>query len=142
MFRKWVIMFNIGKQKCKALREIRRQIAKENNIEFNTSDCKYKGTCSGTCPKCDAELLYLNSELEKRKNLGKSVIIDDKQMSKSFLENKLFQKQRKYNAYGGDFIQPDLVCAIRGDMQLLEKPDENDEALKRLIEIDNALKKK
>ena len=63
-------------------------------------------------------------------------------MSKSFLENKLFQKQRKHNAYGGDLIQPDLVNAIRGDMQLLEKPDENDETLKRLIEIDNTLKKK
>lgn len=135
-------MFNIGKQKCKALREIRKQIAKENNIQFNTSDCKHKGTCSGTCPKCDEELLYLNSELEKRKNLGKSVIINDKQMSKSFLENKLVQKQRKHSAYGGDFIQPDLVCAVRGDMPLLEKLDENDEALKRLIEINNTLKKK
>lgn len=62
-----------GKETCKALKEIRAQIALENDIEYVTSECKHKGDCSGTCPKCEAELRYLEKELEKKKNLGKKV---------------------------------------------------------------------
>ena len=44
-----------GKQTCKILKEIRRQIAEANDIEFITSECQYQGDCLGTCPKCEAE---------------------------------------------------------------------------------------
>ncbi len=50
-----------GKQTCKILKEIRRQIAEANGIEFATSECRYKGDCLGTCPKCEAEVRYLSS---------------------------------------------------------------------------------
>ena len=102
---------DIEKQKCKALREIRRQIAKKNNIKFNTSDCKYKGKCSGTCPKCDEELLYLNSELEKRENAGKSVIIDGEQLSISFILKESIGSMKRATKpdIGGDLITPELV---------------------------------
>ncbi len=63
-----------GKQTCKILKEIRRQIAAENDIEFVTSECTYKGDCKGTCPKCEAEVRYLERELEKRQRLGKAAI--------------------------------------------------------------------
>ena len=59
-----------GKEICKALKEIRRQIAKENDIEYVTSECRHKGDCSGTCPKCEAEVRYLEEELESRRRLG------------------------------------------------------------------------
>lgn len=39
-----------GKQTCKILKEIRRQIAEANDIEFITSECQYQGDCLGTCP--------------------------------------------------------------------------------------------
>ena len=39
-----------GKQVCKILKDIRKQIAEENDIEFITSECKHKGDCAGTCP--------------------------------------------------------------------------------------------
>ena len=39
-----------GKSKCKILKEIRRQIAENNDIEFVTSECKYQGDCLGTSP--------------------------------------------------------------------------------------------
>ena len=55
-----------GKKRCKILKEIRRQIAENNDIEFITSECKHQGDCLGTCPKCEAELRYLERELEKR----------------------------------------------------------------------------
>ena len=64
-----------GKERCKILKDIRRQIAESNDIEFITSECKYKGDCLGTCPKCEEELRYLERELEKRQRLGKAVAI-------------------------------------------------------------------
>ena len=62
-----------GKRTCKILKEIRAQIAAENDIAFVTSECKHQGDCAGTCPKCEAEVRYLEKELEKRIRLGKAV---------------------------------------------------------------------
>lgn len=64
-----------GKEKCKALKEIRRQIAEKNDIEFIVSECTHKGDCKGTCPKCEAELRYLEKQLNLRKSLGKAVAV-------------------------------------------------------------------
>ena len=54
-----------GKQTCKILKEIRQQIADRNDIEYITSECHFQGECKGTCPKCEAELQYLENELSK-----------------------------------------------------------------------------
>ena len=64
-----------GKDKCRALKEIRRQIAENNDIEYVVSECKHKGECKGTCPKCEAEILYLEKELAKRRNMGQKVAV-------------------------------------------------------------------
>ena len=64
-----------GKSKCKILKDIRRQIAADNDIEFVTSECKYQGECTGTCPKCEAEVRYLEQELDKRQKAGKAVAV-------------------------------------------------------------------
>ena len=64
-----------GKRTCKILKEIRAQIAAENDIEFITSECRHQGDCAGTCPKCEAEVQYLERELEKRAKLGKAVTV-------------------------------------------------------------------
>lgn len=64
-----------GKGKCKILKDIRRKIAEENGIDYVTTDCKYQGDCTGTCPKCESEVRYLEAELEKRRNAGKSVLV-------------------------------------------------------------------
>ena len=63
-----------GKQTCKILKEIRKQIATENDIELVVSECTYQGDCLGTCPKCEAEVRYLERELEKRQRMGKAAI--------------------------------------------------------------------
>ena len=62
-----------GKQTCKILKEIRRQIAEANDIEFVVSECRYKGDCLGTCPKCEAEVRYLEQQLRVRSLAGKAV---------------------------------------------------------------------
>ena len=64
-----------GKQTCKILKEIRRQIAEANDIEFVTSECRYKGDCLGTCPKCEAEVRYLEQQLRARSLAGKAVAL-------------------------------------------------------------------
>lgn len=64
-----------GKSKCKLLKDIRKQIAESNDIAYVTSECKFQGDCTGTCPKCEAEVRYLEQELHKRKQLGKSVAV-------------------------------------------------------------------
>ena len=64
-----------GKKTCKILKEIRKQIAENNDIEFITSECKHQGDCLGTCPKCEAEVRYLERELEKRQKLGRTIAV-------------------------------------------------------------------
>ena len=64
-----------GKQTCKILKQIRQQIAIENDILYVTSECKYKGDCAGTCPTCEAEIRYLEEQLATRQALGKSVAV-------------------------------------------------------------------
>lgn len=64
-----------GKSKCKILKEIRREIARNNSIEFVTSECKFQGDCTGTCPKCEAEVRFLEQELLKRQRAGKAVVL-------------------------------------------------------------------
>lgn len=64
-----------GKTKCKILKDIRRQIAENNDIEYITSECKFQGNCTGTCPKCEAELRYLEDALTKRQKAGKAIAV-------------------------------------------------------------------
>ena len=62
-----------GRDKCELLNEIRQKIADENNIEFTIYDCTFEGDCTGTCPKCESELEYLERELEKKQNAGEKI---------------------------------------------------------------------
>ncbi len=64
-----------GKQKCKVLKEIRRQIAAENDISYVTAECRHKGDCLGTCPRCEAEVRYLEEQLRLRQRSGKAVAV-------------------------------------------------------------------
>ena len=59
-----------GKEKCKILKQIRRDIAEKNDISMRIEDCPYQGECRGTCPKCEEEVRQLERELEKRRKAG------------------------------------------------------------------------
>ena len=69
------VLVMTGKSKCKILKEIRREIARNNSIDFVTSECKFQGDCTGTCPKCEAEVRFLEQELLKRQRTGKAVVL-------------------------------------------------------------------
>lgn len=62
---------NHGRNICKYLKDIRKNIAEENGIPLEQKECTYNGECSGTCPCCEEELRYLESKLTERIRLGK-----------------------------------------------------------------------
>ncbi len=62
---------NRGKDICKELKAVRRQIAEENGIALEIPECTYNGPCKGTCPRCESEVRFLETELAKRIKLGK-----------------------------------------------------------------------
>ena len=59
-----------GKNICKYLKDVRKNIADENNIPLEQSECTYKGECLGTCPHCEAEVQYIEHELSKKGKLN------------------------------------------------------------------------
>ncbi len=64
-----------GRQKCRILKEIRAQIARENDIDLVIEECPHRGECRGTCPRCESEVAYLERELEKRRRARKRVAL-------------------------------------------------------------------
>lgn len=101
-----------GKQVCRILKDIRVKIAQENDIEFITSECTHKGDCAGTCPKCEAEVRYLESQLARRRASGRNLrivqlldctvaSIDDKEM---VCYGPVFSKQWAPEAFLGKYV--------------------------------------
>ena len=64
-----------GKSICGVLKTIRKQIANANEIKYEPRECHYEGECRGTCPACEAEVRYIERELDIRRQLGKAVAI-------------------------------------------------------------------
>ena len=64
-----------GKYVCKTLKAIRKQIADANEIEYEPTECTYEGDCTGTCPKCEQEVRYIERQLDIRRALGKAVSV-------------------------------------------------------------------
>ena len=62
-----------GRLKCNTMKAIRRKIAEANGIPYHTEECTYQGPCSGTCPKCDEEIRYLDKELQRKEARGEAI---------------------------------------------------------------------
>ena len=60
-----------GKIICEELKAVRRRIAEENHIPLEIKECTYEGPCRGTCPRCEAEVRYLENSLANRLKMGK-----------------------------------------------------------------------
>ena len=73
-----------GKEKCKALKKLRAQIAEANEIQWITEECTYEGECPGTCPRCEEEVRMLEEALECRRKEGKSVVKSGFSVDKKF----------------------------------------------------------
>jgi hypothetical protein len=77
-----------GKSTCRELKRIRKMIAEQNNIPLEDSECHYEGDCAGTCPKCDAELRFLENALRKGQQLGKAVALSGVALSLAACSNQ------------------------------------------------------
>lgn len=64
-----------GKRTCNVLKEVRLQIAKANEIKYEPHECHHEGPCAGTCPACEAEVKYLEQQLQIRRMLGRAVML-------------------------------------------------------------------
>ena len=65
-----------GKEKCKILRQIRREIAQANHIPYPPDECDYEGEdCPGSCPRCEQEMDYLEMCLINKRRAGQDVHI-------------------------------------------------------------------
>ena len=62
-----------GKNICHALKTIRKQVAEANGIDYTPAPCHFDGECSGTCPACEAEVQYIESQLGRLRLAGKAV---------------------------------------------------------------------
>lgn len=64
-----------GRNKCRILGNIRKQIAEANAIDYTPTKCTHTSPCSGTCPACERELQYLEQKLKEKKSRGEEVIM-------------------------------------------------------------------
>ena len=62
-----------AREKCSLLRQIRKEIAESNGIVYLSSECTQKGECEGSCHICDAEIRYLDLEIQRLVNEGKTI---------------------------------------------------------------------
>ena len=64
-----------GRQKCNLMRQIRKKIAEVNDITYLSAECNNDGYCLGTCAKCDAEISYLDEQLNRKVKSGSEIRI-------------------------------------------------------------------
>lgn len=124
----------IGKDKCKYLREIRKRIATENDIKLVTEECTYKGECTGTCPRCEAEVRYLESELDKRQKMGKLVTLAGLSLAGIACSSMLASCEMlpgkatplpvdDVDSIVSDTLEPEIY---EGDIDFIDQPDDDD----------------
>ncbi len=105
-----------GHDICDKLKEIRREIARRNGINLIIPECTYKGECAGTCPKCESEVRFLESELQKIENpvidgIGVYLLEGFVPLSDYLLNSdnqNLFLDQINKKNHGDDFIVAEL----------------------------------
>ena len=64
-----------GKNICAALKQVRKRVADTNGIVYAPKECHFEGNCNGTCPACEAEVRYLEHQLNLLRKAGKAVTV-------------------------------------------------------------------
>ena len=103
-----------GKKTCEALRNIRQNIANANCIEYTPAECTYQGECSGTCPRCESEMRYIERQLRLRGALGKAVVVAGLTLSATSLTPMQAQTQQVHTVAQKQIDVP-LVDAAPND---------------------------
>ena len=126
-----------GKQKCRILKRIREQIAQANDIELVVEQCAYQGDCKGVCPRCEAEVRYLERELEKRRSLKKRVVLAGVSAGLTLALSGCSTIERladRFVAFLSGERDEDPITELVGDVPMQIGPDEGELVLDRELE--------
>lgn len=66
---------DVNKEKCKALKKIRKKLADTLGVDLQQRECTYEGKCSGTCPKCKQEEEQLNRAILAKSALAAGTVV-------------------------------------------------------------------
>jgi len=114
-----------GKDKCEFLKEIRKNIAKINNILYEPHKCNYDGDCLGTCPLCEKEAEELLIALKEREKQGFDIKTDE--YSTMLIEERKINTDDIDETYNQSIEIHNLMGCI--------KCDEEEEELKEKINL-------
>lgn len=115
-----------GREKCKALRAIRRKIAKLNGIEYKPAVCRHKGPCAGVCPKCEQEADFLMSELKRLEAAGQEIKTDPDCMKKLGEISLVEPDNEEMETFPLGIVEPIEPIELAGVPSI---PDDDDEVL-------------
>lgn len=108
-----------GKKICEVLRGIRQDISSANGIEYTPAVCNHKGDCSGTCPRCESEMRYIERQLRLRRAMGKAAVVAGLTLSTATLTPALAQTQQSPRQVAAQQSEPHLVDAAPGDSDVV-----------------------
>lgn len=103
------------------MKAIRKRIAEANDIKYEPEECNAEGDCSGTCPKCEEEVKYIEQQLGVRRMLGKAVVVAGLGVSLTALSCSLFTDKRNLLRGRVPSHRPDTV--EQNDTVLGEAPE-------------------
>lgn len=131
-----------GKEICKTLKAIRKQVADANGIEYEPTECTHKGDCAGTCPSCEQEVRYIERQLNIRRMLGKAVSVAGISMGMAALTGCHSSKMPLHKPLAGDVPYMDdrplrgKVPSPPSDTQQQEGSDSTQQAKTMVMESD------
>ena len=83
-----------GKKICELLKDIRKQIADDNGIEYIPTPCANDENCLGTCPLCDQELKELEEAFDHMRHRKGTIIINKREIDNVITKQDNKQIQR------------------------------------------------
>jgi len=108
-----------GKTICSVLKSIRKQVADVNEIKYEPRECHYEGECRGTCPACEAEVRYIERQLDIRRQLGKAVAVVGISAGLSALSG-CGDKTKKTDWVGEEESKMTVKKAVMGELERLD----------------------
>jgi len=117
-----------GKKICQTLKDIRLQVARANDIPYEPTECKHKGDCSGTCPKCEEEVRYIEYQLNVRRMMGKAVAVAGVSAGLTALA--------ACNTSIRNILHPDMRGKMPLDTTVIRKKECKEEAQSMIVQTD------
>ncbi|MBO4593177.1 MAG: hypothetical protein J5678_03195 [Bacteroidaceae bacterium] len=126
---------NTGKKKCRVLRGIRKRIAEANGIHYAPHKCTHKGDCEGTCPACEQEMHYLETEIHKRRISGRAAMVVGTALGIGILSSSMSSCRHAGQVVGKVPSKQQLVGDVPADGYLEEITDSDSVKVTKVEEL-------